>query len=309
MMNIIIHTGRSCRKLRDVSPSLDFDLWAHEYFDSFSGQIFINNSDELIIRETSPLYIDQIIVYHDYDVKYFKEIYFKQNHSAIQERDKFESKEGIRDKLTRITFRKELDYEKASKIEYTMDIENKRIEGVFEVIRKPEIEIKEFFLPIEQIDSYDTAWSDMNNMMTNYLFNFNFPFIKGKERINKAISGAYNYDEKFKQEKGKELEEKLNHKDELLEDKFCLDDKTCIAYYNKLSNFRCLDILYYDDEIICLYKRTVEVEAPKEIILKNHSLIFELESEKSISSYLRDLVSNSKELLSNYELTDNFLII
>ncbi|PCG19718.1 hypothetical protein [Brachyspira sp. G79] len=298
--------GASCRKLRDVSPSLDFDLWAHEYFDSFSGQIFINNSDELIIRETSPLYIDQIMVYHDYDVKYFKEIYFKQNHSAIRKRDKFESKEGIRDKLTRITFRKELDYEKASKIEYTMDIENKRIEGVFEVIRKPEIEIKQFFLPIEQIDSYDTAWSDMNNMMTNYLFNFNFPFIKGKERINKAISGAYNYDEKFKQEKGKELEEKLNHKDELLEDKFCLDDKTCIAYYNKLSNFRCLDILYYDDEVICVYKRTVEVEAPKEIILKNHSLIFELESERSISSYLRDLVVDSKELLSNYELTDNF---
>ena len=41
-------------------------------------------------------------------------------------------------------------------------------------------------------------------------------------------------------------------------------------------------------------------------MVKNNSLIFELDSEKSISSYLRDLVVDSKELLSNYELTDNF---
>ena len=98
----------------------------------------------------------------------------------------------------------------------------------------------------------------------------------------------------------------MKHKNDLLEDKFCIDDKTCVAYYNKISNFRCLDILYYDDEVICVYKRTVEVDSAKGIILKNHSLIFELESERSISSYLRDLVVDSKELLFKYELTDNF---
>ena len=297
---------RTCyRKLEIVSPSLEFDLYAHEYFDSFSGQMLLQYGDKLMIRETSPLYINKMMVYQNYDVKYFNEIYSKQNYSTIRKRDKFWSKEEVRDKLTAITFRKELDYERTSKIEYTMDIEDKRIEGVFEII-KPEVEIKQFYLPIEQTDSYNTVWSDLNNMMTNYLFNFNYPFIKGKEKINMAISGAYNFDEKFKQEKGKELEEKLKHKNDLLEDKFCIDDKTCVAYYNKISNFRCLDILYYDDEVICVYKRTVEVDSAKGIILKNHSLIFELESERSISSYLRDLVVDSKELLFKYELTDNF---
>ena len=294
-----------------------FDGFANEYFDRFPSQIFINNGDELIIRETSKLYIDEMVVYHDYDKKYFKDLYYRQYKIETpfqyyefnpNDKPKFEgwySKEEVRDKLTAITFRKELDYERTSKIEYTMDIEDKRIEGVFEII-KPEVEIKQFYLPIEQTDSYNTVWSDLNNMMTNYLFNFNYPFIKGKEKINMAISGAYNFDEKFKQEKGKELEEKLKHKNDLLEDKFCIDDKTCVAYYNKISNFRCLDILYYDDEVICVYKRTVEVDSAKGIILKNHSLIFELESERSISSYLRDLVVDSKELLFKYELTDNF---
>ena len=294
-----------------------FDGFANEYFDRFPSQIFINNGDELIIRETSKLYIDEMVVYHDYDKKYFKDLYYRQYKIETpfqyyefnpNDKPKFEgwySKEEVRDKLTAITFRKELDYERTSKIEYTMDIEDKRIEGVFEII-KPEVEIKQFYLPIEQTDSYNTVWSDLNNMMTNYLFNFNYPFIKGKEKINMAISGAYNFDEKFKQEKGKELEEKLKHKHDLLEDKFCIDDKTCVAYYNKISNFRCLDILYYDDEVICVYKRTVEVDSAKGIILKNHSLIFELESERSISSYLRDLVVDSKELLFKYELTDNF---
>ena len=207
--------------------------------------------------------------------------------------------------MTIATFRKELDYEKTSKIEYTIDIKNKRIEGVFEVIRKPEIEIKQFHLPIEQ--QAVPASCEIEKMMTNYLFNFNYPFIRGKEKINMAISGAYNFDERFKEEKGKELEEKLKNKDIIL-DKFSgILEETGIAYYMKIKDFRCLDILYYDDELICVYKRTIEVdEETNELIVKNHSLIFELESERSINSYLKDLVVDSKELLSNYELTDNF---
>ncbi|MEI0447761.1 hypothetical protein R4J03_11990 [Brachyspira intermedia] len=302
-----------------------FDGFANEYFDRFPSQIFINNGDELIIRETSKLYIDEMVVYHDYDKKYFKDLYYRQYKIETpfqyyefnpNDKPKFEgwySKEDVRDKLTTITFRKELDYERTSKIEYTMDIENKRIEGVFEVI-KPEIEVKQFYLPIEQMSfpdqlsyKYDGLGVDeTKKMLTNYLFNFNYPFIKGKEKINMAISGAYNFDERFKQEKGKELEEKLNHKNALF-DIFCPLDAIGLIYYRKFKDFRCLDILYYDDEVICVYKRTVEADAgSKEAMVKNNSLIFELDSEKSISSYLRDLVVDSKELLSNYELTDNF---
>nr|WP_245580683.1 hypothetical protein [Brachyspira alvinipulli] len=290
-----------------------FDILAHQYFDTFTGQFFLNDEDKLIINETTELLSEKIIVYHHYDTVYFNKMFLNQHEKKrslsepkiFRRFRKFWPKADNRKKLTIATFRKELDYEKTSKIEYTIDIKNKRIEGVFEVIRKPEIEIKQFHLPIEQ--QAIPASCEIEKMMTNYLFNFNYPFIRGKEKINMAISGAYNFDERFKEEKGKELEEKLKNKDIIL-DKFSgILEETGIAYYMKIKDFRCLDILYYDDELICIYKRTVEVdEETNELIVKNHSLIFELESEKSISSYLRDLVVDSKELLSNYELTDNF---
>ena len=307
-------------------PKRQFDSFANEYFDRFPSQIFINRGDELIIRESSPLYIDEMMVYHDYDKKYFKDLYYRQYKIETpfqyyefnpNDKPKFEgwySKEDVRDKLASITFKKDLDYERTSKIEYTMDIENKIIEGVFEVIRKPEIEIKQFYIPIEQMSfpdklsyKYDGLGVDeTKKMLTNYLFNFNYPFIKGKEKINMAVSGAYNFDERFKEEKGKELEEKLNNKN-LVFDIFCSLDYIGLIYYRKFKDFRCLDISYYDDEVICVYKRIVELDAEtKKAMVKNNSLIFELNSERSISSYLKDLVTDSKELLSNYELTDNF---
>lgn len=303
-----------------------FDGFANEYFDRFPSQTFINRGDELIIRETSKLYIDEMVVYHDYDKKYFKDLYYRQYKIETpfqyyefnpNDKPKFEgwySKENVRDKLASITFKKDLDYEKTSEIEYSMNIENKIIEGVFEVIRKPEIEVKQFYLPIEQMSfpdklsyKYDGLGVDeTKKMLTNYLFNFNYPFIRGKEKINMAISGAYNFDERFKQEKGKELEEKLNNKN-LIFDIFCPLDYIGLIYYRKFKDFRCLDIPYYDDEVICVYKRTVEVDKDtKKAIVKNNSLIFELDSEKSISSYLKDLVTDSKGLLSKYDVSDYF---
>lgn len=303
-----------------------FDGFANEYFDRFPSQTFINRGDELIIRETSKLYIDEMVVYHDYDKKYFKDLYYRQYKIETpfqyyefnpNDKPKFEgwySKENVRDKLASITFKKDLDYEKTSEIEYSMNIENKIIEGVFEVIRKPEIEVKQFYLPIEQMSFPDKlsykyeglGVDETKKMLTNYLFNFNYPFIRGKEKINMAISGAYNFDERFKQEKGKELEEKLNNKN-LIFDIFCPLDYIGLIYYRKFKDFRCLDIPYYDDEVICVYKRTVEVDKDtKKAIVKNNSLIFELDSEKSISSYLKDLVTDSKGLLSKYDVSDYF---
>ena len=303
-----------------------FDGFANEYFDRFPSQTFINRGDELIIRETSKLYIDEMVVYHDYDKKYFKDLYYRQYKIETpfqyyefnpNDKPKFEgwySKENVRDKLASITFKKDLDYEKTSEIEYSMNIENKIIEGVFEVIRKPEIEVKQFYLPIEQMSFPDKlsykyeglGVDETKKMLTNYLFNFNYPFIRGKEKINMAISGAYNFDERFKQEKGKELEEKLKNKN-LIFDIFCPLDYIGLIYYRKFKDFRCLDISYYDDEVICVYKRTVEVDKDtKKAIVKNNSLIFELDSEKSISSYLKDLVTDSKGLLSKYDVSDYF---
>lgn len=77
-----------------------------------------------------------------------------------------------------------------------------------------------------------------------------------------------------------------------------------------IGNLKILDafdISYYDNEVICVYKRTVEVDKDsKKAIVKNNSLIFELDSEKSISSYLKDLVTDSKGLLSKYDVSDYF---
>ena len=48
------------------------------------------------------------------------------------------------------------------------------------------------------------------------------------------------------------------------------------------------------------------MERSDDAIVKNHSFIFELNGEKSISSYLRNLVPDSKELLSKYVVPDYF---
>ncbi|MEI0603006.1 hypothetical protein R4K55_02200 [Brachyspira alvinipulli] len=306
-----------------------FDNFAREYFAYFTGQMFINSENKLMIRETNELNNNEINVYRDYDMSYFERLKEKQlkfyvpYETSWKEELKFSnwsSKEEVREILLNIKFKREFDYERTSEIEYTMDIEGGRVEGVFEVIRKPEIEIKDFYIPVEQttftkvLDSSYLGMDEVRKMLTNYLFNFNYPFIRGKERINSAISGAFNFDENFKEEKGRELEEELKNKELIIEkfhhydqNKGYYADEIGIIYYKKLKDFRCFDISYYDDELICIYKRTVKADERRdEATVKNHSFIFELNGEKSISSYLRDLVPDSKELLSKYIVPDYF---
>ena len=306
-----------------------FDNFAREYFASFTGQMFINSENKLMIRETNELNNNEINVYRDYDMDYFErlkenqlkfyipyETYWKEPHKFHN----WSSKENNREILLKIKFKSKFDYERTSEIEYTMDIKGGKVEGVFEVIRKPEMEIREFYIPVEQTTFTNDKFSaylgmdEVRKMLTNYLFNFNYPFIRGKERINSAISGAHNFDENFKEEKGRELEEELKNKELIIEkfhhydqNKAYYADKIGIIYYKKLKDFRCFDILYYDDELICIYKRTVEADERRdEATVKNHSFIFELSEEKSISSYLKDLVTDSKELLSKYIVPDYF---
>ena len=306
-----------------------FDNFAREYFASFTGQMFINSENKLMIRETNELNNNEINVYRDYDMDYFErlkenqlkfyipyETYWKEPHKFHN----WSSKENNREILLKIKFKSKFDYERTSEIEYTMDIKGGKVEGVFEVIRKPEMEIREFYIPVEQTTFTNDKFSaylgmdEVRKMLTNYLFNFNYPFIIGKERINSAISGAYNFDENFKEAKGRELEKELKNKELIIEkfhhydqNKAYYADKIGIIYYKKLKDFRCFDILYYDDELICIYKRTVEADERRdEATVKNHSFIFELSEEKSISSYLKDLVTDSKELLSKYIVPDYF---
>ncbi|MEI0702709.1 hypothetical protein [Brachyspira intermedia] len=260
-----------------------FDNFAREYFASFTGQMFINNENKLMIRETNELNNNEINVYRDYDMDYFERLKENQLKSYLP----YET-----------SWKESIKFNKWSSKE----------------------EIREFYIPVEQTTFTNDKFSaylgmdEVRKMLTNYLFNFNYPFIRGKEKINSAISGAYYFDENFKESKGRELEEELKNKELIIEkfhhydqNKTYHSDKIGIIYYKKLKDFRCFDILYYDDELICIYKRTVEAdERSDDAIVKNHSFIFELNGEKSISSYLRNLVPDSKELLSKYVVPDYF---
>ena len=74
-----------------------------------------------------------------------------------------------------------------------------------------------------------------------------------------------------------------------------------------MTNSKIFSILYYDNRVVCVYKRVTKVDAEnKELTMNNFSFIFELNSQKSISSYFTDLVVNGEELLSKYDTTQRF---
>ncbi|PPS21425.1 hypothetical protein DJ52_11075, partial [Brachyspira murdochii] len=57
---------------------------------------------------------------------------------------------------------------------------------------------------------------------------------------------------------------------------------------------------------ICIYKRITQVEEDKKLTINNISLIYDLNSQKLISSYFKDLVNNSDNLLKIYNAPNSF---
>ena len=105
---------------------IDFDKFARQYFASFTGQIFINTGDKLVIRETNELNNNEINVYRNYDIGYFERLekqqfkYDELTYDFLWKRevkfDHWSSKEEVREILLKIKFKREFDYERTSEI-------------------------------------------------------------------------------------------------------------------------------------------------------------------------------------------------
>ena len=77
-------------------------------------------------------------------------------------------------------------------------------------------------------------------------------------------------------------------------------------YYNELKEFKSFNILYYDDKTVSLYKRVSKLEDLKLTEIDNMFMTFELESQKLISPYLKDLVNDTEALLKKYNAPKDF---
>lgn len=185
-----------------------------------------------------------------------------------------------------------------SKIEYDMYINGKKVEGIFEIINNPKINIKNF--NICGFKFLKTNDRGMTVTILNHLFNFHYPFIDNKDKINFDINGEYNFSEDFKYKKEKELSDEVSS---FLKQFSVYELK---KYFLKLKDLYAFNILYLDEKTICIYKRITQVEEDKKLIINNISLIYDLNSQKLISSYFKDLVNNSDDLLKRYNAPNNF---
>ncbi|MEI0516353.1 hypothetical protein [Brachyspira murdochii] len=183
-----------------------------------------------------------------------------------------------------------------SKIEYDMYINGKKIEGIFEIINKPKINIKKFHI----CGFKYLKTKGLTVTILNHLFNFYYPFIDNKEKINFDINGEYNFSEDFKFKKEKELSDEVSS---FLKQFSVYELK---KYFLKLKDLYAFNILYLDEKTICIYKRITQAEEDKKLTINNISLIYDLNSQKLISSYFKDLVNNSDNLLKIYNAPNSF---
>ncbi len=77
-------------------------------------------------------------------------------------------------------------------------------------------------------------------------------------------------------------------------------------YFIKIKDLYAFNILYLDGKTICIYKRLVKIDDSKEIIINNVSLIYDLNNQKLISPYLKDLLNDCEELLKKYNAPKDF---
>lgn len=77
-------------------------------------------------------------------------------------------------------------------------------------------------------------------------------------------------------------------------------------YFIKIKDLYAFNILYFDEKTICIYKRLIKIEDSKEIIINNISLIYDLNNQKLITPYFKDLVNDAEELLKKYNAKSDF---
>ena len=187
--------------------------------------------------------------------------------------------------------------------------ETVKIEGIFEIIRKPEAEV------ISLRNSEISPLKKAEERFVYNVFNFNYFFINGKEKINSFINGAEEFSDEFVKEKIEENNSIIGSyvKEYYKKDWQSLFDDSILSYignyndiYDELKEFKSFNILYYDDKIICIYKRFSKLEGINLAEINNMFIIFELESQRLISYYLKDLINEPEKLLKEYNANNDF---
>ena len=147
------------------------------------------------------------------------------------------------------------------------------------------------------------------------VFNFDYLFINGKEKINSSINGVREFLDEFLQDKMKENKDmvelyvkdyKKRHWKSLMNESILNYIDNYADYYNELKEFKSFNILYYDDKTISLYKRVSKLEDLHLAEIDNMFMTFELGSQKLISPYLKDLVNDPEALLKKYNAPKDF---
>ncbi|ELV06155.1 hypothetical protein H263_05907, partial [Brachyspira hampsonii 30599] len=155
----------------------------------------------------------------------------------------------------------------------------KIIEGVFEIINQPQINIKNFHIcGFKYLKTYSIG---ITVTILNHLFNFYYAFIDNKEKINFDINGEHSFSEDFKCEKEKELSDEVSS---LLKQFSTYELK---QYFVKIKDLYAFNILYFDEKTICIYKRITQIKENKKLIINNISLIYNLNNQQLISSYFK----------------------
>ncbi|WIH88497.1 hypothetical protein [Brachyspira pilosicoli] len=255
-----------CNKFENIDEGIHY---------LYRGKIFINNEDLFGIYE------------------------IRGNSSKIEVFDYYIEEDFIKSKIkniAEINLKTNLNNANILKAQYIMDINSKKIEGVFELINEPKINIKNFNI---NRFGYLKNYGELS-IILNYLFNFYYAFIDNKEKINFDINGESSFSKDFQYKKENELSDKINS----FLKKFSVYELR--KYFIKIKDLYAFNILYFDEKTICIYKRLIKIEDSKEIIINNISLIYDLNNQKLITPYFKDLVNDAEELLKKYNVKSDF---
>ncbi|KLI24620.1 hypothetical protein A9X77_10460 [Brachyspira hyodysenteriae] len=293
----------------------------------YLGRVYINNDNGFIIND----------VYFSSERIGVNNYYNKDNPILINKHSSEGSKSyGYEpETFAEIKFKTKLDDTSKSAIEYVIEFkpydsivdyvgdnikktlrEPVKIEGTFEIVREDEAEIIRLHnTDILGLYNDKSILFSSERIFSLNVFNFDYLFINGKEKINSSINGVEKFSDEFLKDKINEnkdivesyvKESKNRHWKSLMDDSILNYIDNYADYYNELKEFKSFNILYYDDKTISLYKRVSKIEDLKLSEIDNMFMTFELESQKLISPYLKDLVSDPESLLKKYNAPKDF---
>ena len=293
----------------------------------YLGKVYINNDNGFIIND----------VYFSSERIRVDNYYDKDNTILINKHSSDGSRSYGYDPETfaEIKFKTKLDDTSKSQIEYVIEFkpydsivdyvgdnikktlrEPVKIEGTFEIIREDEAEIIRLHnTDILGLYNDKSILFSSERIFSLNVFNFDYLFINGKEKINSSINGVREFSEEFLKDKINEnkdivesyvKESKKRHWKSLMNENILNYIDNYADYYNELKEFKSFNILYYDDKTISLYKRVSKLEDLQIAEVNNIFMTFEVESQKLISPYLKDLVNDAEKLLKEYNAPSDF---